>query len=101
MKKVIVSLTIGLGLFLMATFVLAVDDLDLRKAMLTSNLWQQQTYNTQIILLQERLVKLKGEEEQLRSEVQKLTASAKLEAEKRAKKDSTKKETKKNKAGGK
>ena len=92
MKKTMIGLVIGLGLFFIAMSAMAVDDLELKKAVLTTNLWQQQAYNTQILLLQERLVILKNNEEQLRVEIRKLTAKA--EAENKAKAEAAKKEAK-------
>jgi len=107
MKKTVIGLVIGLGLFFIAMSAMAVDDLELKKAVLTTNLWQQQAYNTQILLLQERLVILKNNEEQLRAEIQKLTAKAeaekkaKTEAEKKAKEEVTKDKVENKDPGGK
>ena len=78
MKKTMIGLVIGLGLFFITMSAMAIDDLELKKAVLTTNLWQQQAYNTQILLLQERLVILKNNEEQLRVEIRKLTAKIDL-----------------------
>jgi len=80
MRKILLGLV--LLVFLPVCVIAAeVTELDLRKAELTTNLWQQQSYNIQITLFQERIIYLKQTERQLRTAIDNLIKAEKLKKE--------------------